>query len=110
MGSSHSLPGVLPSSDLKVKSGKRTEPLAYPNVADMNNFEKIMRDTDFRDYLFKNIDNDSLISSLLQSNEISSSVSSFLSTTKTIGKDEDALLNSKVELFEKLAILGVKVV
>lgn len=106
MGNLHTLPGILPSSQIKLKAGKRADSIPYPHIAESSSFEKLFKDCDFKDFVLKNIDNNALITSLLQKDEIySSDIRILCGVDKSLQKE----LGLKVKVVQNLATLGAKI-
>lgn len=65
LGHSHCGCVVQPSNELKWKVGNRTEPVPCPNTVNAANFDTLLSQVDFKDYLCRNLDSEYLVSSIL---------------------------------------------
>ena len=66
--------GIVPASkDLKWRSGSKTEPVPS-NIGGLTTYEKMMKSSEFKDFLLENLDGNYLISSILTANSVDENV------------------------------------
>lgn len=109
MGNQVTCPGLLPSTELKWKTGKKVNPVPCPLLADSSNLDKLCRNVDLKDFILRNIDSDYLVSSLLLNVNKDELLTVGLSIFQNNDKESIKALKHRVTTLENLSMLGAKV-
>jgi hypothetical protein len=101
--------GILPSSELKWKTGKKVSPIPCPLLADTSNLDKLARIVDLKEYIIRNLDSDYFMSSILSSSAKDELYAAGIDIFQVI--DSESAKNNKklVGILENLTMIGVKV-
>lgn len=104
-----SCPGILPSNELKWKTGKKVSPIPCPLLAETSNLDKLARIVDLKEYILRNLDSDYFMSSIL-SNSIKDELYAAGIDIFQVVDSESAKNNKKlVGILENLTMIGLKV-
>lgn len=106
----NSLSGLLPSSELKWREGNKTEAIPCPSAKGITTYAKLLERPDFKDFLYKHLDSDILISSLLSTNSSEQKVlleGIQLYQQMEPEKREQAL--NSISKFQDLVAAGIKI-
>ena len=106
----NSLAGLLPSSQLKWRDGNKTEAIPCPAARGMLTYAKTLEKLDFKEFIYRHLDSDVLVSSVLTENAIDEKVllqGIHLLQQIDIEKKEQNL--EQISAFEDLVAVGLRV-
>ena len=109
-GDSCPLAGLLPSAEVKLREGNKTEAVACPAAKGALTYAKVLERPDFKEYLYRHLDSDELVSSVLTENATDDQVLLLgIHLMQQLSGDKKEQHLEQIAAFDDLVAVGMRV-
>jgi hypothetical protein len=100
----------VPIDELRLKTGDKLEPIAYPLVTSVSSYDKLFSNSNFKDFLLSNLDNNNFICSIIQNSHDNTIVLNGIEYFQNMNPEKQEETINKMTKIRNFTTAGINVI